>query len=945
MNSRRILSVLIVAVMISVAIVPSIGSVSASDENTSRILIDYGNGETRWIDAMSEGSYLDVTKASMAAAGISLEANSSVTGINEFSNTVIKGSSGNSVSTSWKLYTLDEDGNWKYDNKITASSPYDGKTFAWGFYPDADEVICPVATPQHPEAWTTIGGSSSSENISDSYGPENLTTPPSWYFPTNNGFIDSGIVSADEYIYFISSGNKTPKSDPTIHCLNKDSGEEIWKYSYDIGSGDELTTPLIIGDMIIVCASNENIYCLNRFTGELYWTENIPFDPPRDENGDIDWTGRIFRSGPSTPAYDSGALYFGSSDGKVYCYSVTKEKAEAIWTYQTNGCIYYVKPTFATINGERILYIGNYEGYIYAINANTGSLIWNKEVINYMPEGKRNPGSVDSISIAPENIIVCCSDGEMSKTNGYMLMLDPLTGEEIWKRDYVTSNPVMQEDGFIFYHDFNIYKLDWDGNEIWKSEYVNYIKGDMTEAGGIIYAMEYSAGGSLVSISAASGKIIQEVVVEPYTNTSYSMVQPTVLEGKVYVANDGGFIYCIDASGTLPPAKNDDSPTYGFNHWSWYLTFALIIAMIVVLIYLLKYRDDSALSEVKRKKKRFVYIAVFGTVMSIVAFFISLSISSGGIMPVSDAAASLVSSIQKTLNGDPLNTMELYIYNARLPRAIGAIAVGVGLSIAGCMYQAIIRNPLVDPYITGVSSGAGCVAVAAMAFNITLPFLSPDSNYIIPVAAIAGGLLAFAATMFIAEKSGGNSVNYILGGVIVGFAFSSIQTIFVSLAGNKLQDVMYWLFGSFSTVSWENAWLIFIPAMGISLISLLWAREFNLVVLGEEQAKQMGLNVKTFNRIMLVIASILTAICVAFVGIIGFVGLVVPHACRLLMGGDNRLVMPASIILGAMLMLSSDIIARMALMPLELPVGAITAIIGTPVFAYMLIKKGGNYDG
>ena len=267
------------------------------------------------------------------------------------------------------------------------------------------------------------------------------------------------------------------------------------------------------------------------------------------------------------------------------------------------------------------------------------------------------------------------------------------------------------------------------------------------------------------------------------------------------------------------------------------------------------------------------------------------------------------------------------------------------MSIAGCMYQAIIRNPLVDPYITGVSSGAGCIAVAAMAFNITLPFLSPDSNYIIPVAAIAGGLLAFAATMFIAEKSGGNSVNYILGGVIVGFAFSSIQTIFVSLAGNKLQDVMYWLFGSFSNVSWENAWLIFIPAMGISLISLLWAREFNLVVLGEEQAKQMGLNVRTFNRIMLIIASVLTAICVAFVGIIGFVGLVVPHACRLLMGGDNRLVMPASIILGAMLMLSSDIIARMALMPLELPVGAITAIIGTPVFAYMLIKKGGNYDG
>lgn len=174
MNSRRILSVLIVAVIISAAIVPSIGSASASSENTPQILIDYGNGETQWIDAASEGSYLDVTKESASAAGISLEANSSVTKINEFSNTVIKGSSGNSITTSWKLYVLDEAGNWKYDEKVTASSSYDGKTFAWGFYPDADEVICPVVTPQYPDAWTTIGGSSSSENVSDSYGPENL---------------------------------------------------------------------------------------------------------------------------------------------------------------------------------------------------------------------------------------------------------------------------------------------------------------------------------------------------------------------------------------------------------------------------------------------------------------------------------------------------------------------------------------------------------------------------------------------------------------------------------------------------------------------------------------------------------------------------------------------------------------------------------------------------
>ena len=138
---------------------------------------------------------------------------------------------------------------------------------------------------------------------------------------------------------------------------------------------------------------------------------------------------------------------------------------------------------------------------------------------------------------------------------------------------------------------------------------------------------------------------------------------------------------------------------------------------------------------------------------------------------------------------------------------------------------------------------------------------------------------------------------------------------------------------------------MFLPAMGIALVAMVWAREFNLFSMGEEQAKQLGLNVRLFKRSMMIIASVLTAVCVAFVGIIGFVGLVVPHACRMALGSDHRLIMPASIALGAMLMLFSDLIARTVMSPLELPVGAITAMIGTPVFAYMLMRKGREYDG
>ena len=354
-------------------------------------------------------------------------------------------------------------------------------------------------------------------------------------------------------------------------------------------------------------------------------------------------------------------------------------------------------------------------------------------------------------------------------------------------------------------------------------------------------------------------------------------------------------------------------------------------------------KDDTEESEKKIKKKRFALIIAFGMLMSIFALLISISISSGGIISVDKAVSSMFSAISK--GGENLNPEELYIYRARLPRALAAIGVGAGLSVAGCMYQALIRNPLVDPYITGVSSGAGCLAISVIALGTALPFLGNNELYVIPVAAIIGGLTAFALTMTVAEGSGGTPTNYILAGVVVGFAFSSVQTIFLSLAKDNISNAMWWMFGSFANITWENALLVLVPTLGISLMAMLWAREFNLFSLGEEQAKQLGLNTKRFKRLMMIVASVLTALCVAFCGVIGFVGLIIPHACRIALGSDHRLIMPASIVLGAMLMLFSDIVARTALMPMELPVGAITAIIGTPIFAYMLMSRGRSYKG
>ena len=353
--------------------------------------------------------------------------------------------------------------------------------------------------------------------------------------------------------------------------------------------------------------------------------------------------------------------------------------------------------------------------------------------------------------------------------------------------------------------------------------------------------------------------------------------------------------------------------------------------------------EDDNVSEIARKRKHFVLILIAGFFFCAVMFLISISISAGGIIPISDALTSLISAIQK--GGNDLTTEELYIFQSRLPRTIAAIGVGAGLATAGCMFQALIRNPLVDPYITGVSSGAGCFAILIVVLGVSISALSDYSNYIIPLAAIAGGLLAFGITLAVSEGAGGSATNYILAGTIVGFAFSSVQTIFLSMEKDNLANVMWWLYGSFANVTWENAFLVLIPALAISLIAMLWAREYNLFMSGEDQASQLGLNVRRFKAIMMVVASVLTSVCVAFVGVIGFVGLVIPHACRMLLGSDHRLIMPASIVLGACLMLFADLVARVMIAPLEIPVGAVTALIGTPVFAYMLIRRGREYDG
>jgi len=343
--------------------------------------------------------------------------------------------------------------------------------------------------------------------------------------------------------------------------------------------------------------------------------------------------------------------------------------------------------------------------------------------------------------------------------------------------------------------------------------------------------------------------------------------------------------------------------------------------------------NDSLIS---KGKARLALVVVLGIFFIFLLFMISIAFGPVNI-PLNEVWNSLVT----VFNEGPQTGYDCIIYNLRMPRVIGVFAVGMGLSVAGAVFQAIIRNPLVDPYITGVSSGAGLGATIAITSGLTLSVL--PINILTPVGAFVGALVAFALTFLVAEGSGGRAINYVLGGVIIGMGFSSFTTIYMMFSGDQVHNILLFLFGSFIGVTWSNLWLIVVPILSMVFVILLYAPELNVILLGEEQAQQLGINVRRFNLFMLILASLLTACCVAFVGIIGFVGLIVPHTARMIVGGDHRLLLPSSMIIGALVMASADLIAKMAYVPNELPVGAIMTLIGVPFFAYLLIRRGKEY--
>jgi iron complex transport system permease protein len=271
----------------------------------------------------------------------------------------------------------------------------------------------------------------------------------------------------------------------------------------------------------------------------------------------------------------------------------------------------------------------------------------------------------------------------------------------------------------------------------------------------------------------------------------------------------------------------------------------------------------------------------------------------------------------------------------RLPRVVAAVLAGGALAVAGVAFQGLTRNPLAEPAVLGVSSGAAFGVVLAQIFGLELSFLQALG---VATFAFAGALMAAAAVYLIAVVPGGLSIQtLLLAGVIVGIFFTSAITVLISVMDyNRLGGVIYWLLGNLAPIPTGSLALFAVLALGGCWLILRSARELNLLALGEEAAVQLGVDAVRLKRRVFGAAALLTGSVVAFTGPIGFVGLVVPHMLRGILGQDNRLLVPTALVGGGIFLLAADTLARNIVAPAELSVGVITSFCGAPFFVYLL---------
>jgi iron complex transport system permease protein len=337
---------------------------------------------------------------------------------------------------------------------------------------------------------------------------------------------------------------------------------------------------------------------------------------------------------------------------------------------------------------------------------------------------------------------------------------------------------------------------------------------------------------------------------------------------------------------------------------------------------------------------RWKYIVIFLTLTLLLVITLALTIGPVNI-PALDAYKIIIKNIP--LLGDFVtceSTLieETIVLQVRLPRILAAAIVGIALAVAGVVLQGLLRNPMVDPYIMGISAGASLGASLVIAFGIGLS--SFGMLYSLPLTAFVAALGTVLLVYYLAKTSQGlPMLTLLLVGIAVNSLFLALIAAIRVVSGEAFSVIMAWLFGTMVSCNWNHVMLA-LPFVGLGvLVIYIFARDLNLMGVGEEQAKHLGVDTERLKKIMLTSATLITAAAVSISGIIGFIGLIIPHIARILVGPDHRILIPSSALAGAIVLILCDTIARTIVRPAELPVGIFTSILGCPFFIYLIRKR------
>ncbi|MBO4741325.1 MAG: iron ABC transporter permease [Bacteroidales bacterium] len=319
--------------------------------------------------------------------------------------------------------------------------------------------------------------------------------------------------------------------------------------------------------------------------------------------------------------------------------------------------------------------------------------------------------------------------------------------------------------------------------------------------------------------------------------------------------------------------------------------------------------------------------------LAIIMVVLMLAVSLVGIVDFSFAQA--LDNLWQGISGGSTNVI---FWNLRLPRIVLCVLIGAVLSVSGATYQAVFRNPLTDPYVLGISSGASLGAAVAILLGFESSFFG--------VGMLALGTALLTVLLIYKIASIGNRMHtatLLLTGVCFTFLATAIVSFLMVINQDKMDRIIFWTMGSFSAVSWTDVLMLLpVAVLGIAVV-LYYAKDLNLLLVGSETAKSLGVDVEKVKKILLLVTTLMVAFAVSACGVVGFVGLVVPHCIRLLAGSDNRLIIPYSIFVGGIFLLLCDTLARTVLMPSEIPVGSVTALVGAPMFIYLLYKSKKRY--